>query len=163
MIRWLPLLALLTGCRSCAERREERMREELEEQLQVDALVVLAEQVEREDGGVEAWGESASSDFRPPEGWTFVLHAEEPAWAAEDCPDDVPLAMSVFAYDSTRSDPLSNDYGSDLKAHAGGCDAAGDDVRGEYSTGYTIDISAESDEGERLDFSLPVEVELTIE
>jgi|GEM_PF-6262293 len=168
MLRLFPLLVLLTGCKSCAERRaeraEERAMEELLPALEVEPVEVVAEVEEREDGGVEAWARGPASVVQVPAGWTLELFAEAPAWTYEledgDCPDDVPLAWLDTFGDATAS---ADDGELSWSNIAGGCDADGDDIRGDYEAGYSLDIEATNDDGDSYSLSLVVPVELTIE
>lgn len=170
MTHLLPLLVLMAGCRSCAERRAEREAEEeaalvdeLQRTMAVDVLVVVTEQVDREDGGVEAWGENENRvELTAPAGWTITWSYSPPSWLSDDCPDDVPL-VSYERVVETLSNTLPAGSADGLKAWAGGCDLDGADLRGTYDAGYTIAINAEGDDGEVISFALPIEVELTIE
>lgn len=167
MVRLLPLLALMTGCKSCAERRaeraEERAMEELLPALEVEPVEVVAEVEEREDGGVEAWARGPASVVQVPAGWTLELFAEAPAWTYEledgDCPDDVPLAWLDTFGDATNTATAELDWSN----IAGGCDADGDDIQGDYEAGYTVEITARNDDGESYELTVAVPVDLTIE
>ena len=169
MFRLLPLPVLLTGCRSCAERRadraEARAMDELLPALQVETVEVWAEQVEREDGGVEAWSAGQSVELRAPMGWTLTALATAPAWTYEledgDCADDVPLAWLDTFGDTTAT--ATDERSVSWPSMAGGCDVSGDDIRGEYDAGYTLDVVATDDDGDSYELVLVVPVDLTIE
>lgn len=170
MVRLLPLLALMTGCKSCAERRaeraEERAMEELLPALEVEPVEVVAEQVEREDGGVEAWSDAVGAvELVAPPDWALDVHANAPAWAVEvldgGCPDDVPLVWFMEGHEVAVSVNPGQTWG--VEAWGGGCDASGDDIRGEYEAGYTLDIEATNDDGDSYSLSLVVPVDLVIE
>ena len=170
MTRILTLCLLLTGCRSCAERRAERAysaaREELSPALDVEPIEVVAEQVERDGGGVEAWGDEVQPvALVAPEGWTLTINEEPPGWVEKEmeggCPDDVPLA---WFFESAALDvEIAGGQAWGVEAFAGGCDADGDDIHGTYDAGYTLDVEAENDEGDVYQLTLAVPVVLTIE
>ena len=167
MTRLLILCLLLTGCRSCAERRAERAysaaRDELSPALDIEPVEVLAEQVERDDGGVEAWGDARSARLVVPDGWTLTFDTTFPDWSYDvadgRCPDDVPLVGPLEAFAA----PLTSDANATLSVLAGGCDSDGDDIRGTYDAGFTLDVEAANDGGDVYQLTLAVPVVLTIE
>lgn len=164
----LALLLLMTGCKRCEERRHARTLEELTELMTLDPVEVEAAQVAREDGGVEAWGDSVEYvRFAPPEGYSLELWGEEPAWSKamngspDHCPDDVPLAW--FGLGSTINVDVEEGYGMEANIMAGGCDADGEDLAGSYGVIIPYTAILRDAEDERWDLELAVEVELRID
>jgi len=169
MLRLLPFLLVMTGCKSCAERRAERAEERAMDVLlpamEVEPVEVVAEVEEREDGGVEAWGDEVGAvELVAPAGWALDVHADAPAWVDTvldgGCPDDVPLVWFMAGREVVVSVEPGRSVG--IEAWGGGCDADGDDIRGDYEAGYSLDIEATNDDGDSYSLSLVVPVELSI-